>query len=472
MSKISDVYELTSTSDTGGIEKATDAIEKLDKSQESVGDHAQKSAIDYTRLNSAVELGTKVFGVAQQVIEQTIGKALEMADGIDALSQNLGISAEEASKLSYATNIVGISQEQLAVIMKGALTKGIDISLAGMGKLADQYNAIEDPIKRSQFLIKNFGEQGLAMGDLLERGADGINELAGAAEDYGVVLDDKAIQATKDFNIELKELKASAEGAELKVGMAFVKLANKTFNYYETMGKEMQGVSERETQLRQLIIANAWAYGDQSVQVRALSEALRQLLIDQEKIKMTQPEAALRSNMAAVKELNDTYVAGSHEAMKEYYEGFLAANTVISDADKATRSLTLGTQDLTKAFIYQQATQKLAPEAALQLGVAMGIVKQETLNAVTALDLARKQYDSNRDGILDASEAAKGYVGAVGDIERAIAALQNKKVEVTVTTINEYIDKYNKEVNAERPTRGGAQDDTTVQDTLRNRGLK
>jgi len=152
------------------------------------------------------------------------------------------------------------------------------------------------------------------------------------------------------------------------------------------------------------------------------------------------------------------------------------------DEETATRSLTLAQQDLTKEFIFQQASQKLAPEAALKLADAMGLVKKGTLEAVQAMDLARAKYDTNRDGILQASEAARGYVTDIGQIAQAIQALQDKNVTVTVKTINDYIDKFNQAttghgdtVNLGRPQGGTVASapaaTPTVAQKMRNRGL-
>lgn len=476
MTTINDVYQLTSKADVGGITQAEKAIEGLDQAQEDLGNNTKKSAFNFTNLNSAVELGAKAFGVVKDVIEQTVGKQIEYADNIDNMSRALGVSAEEASKLAYATKAIGISQEELKTALNGAIQKGLDPSIAGLAKLAEKYNAIEDPLQRSKFLLENFGDAGLKLGALLERGAEGVRALGDEAKNYGVIMDEAAIAKTKEFEESVRKLEASADRLKVDVGGKIVDVANTTIDYYETWGREAQGVTARETELREAIIRSAFIYGEASGQVRFYSDELKNLLIAQQAIAMTSTEKSLRENMAA---LNQTAAAvqGVTNAYIGYDQGAPDTQTALRETETATRDLSLATQDLTAQFIYNQASQNMAPEAALELGRALGFVKDETIEAMHALDAARASADSNRDGYLSASEAASGYVSDVQAINAAIAALQDKHIEVTVDTIiNEVaLAKAVAAATAEQAGLHGGGPTTTpssVSGAMSNKGLK
>jgi len=470
--------EVTSTADTGGIEKASASVEKLGDSQEHVSSGFTKSQASVISLNSAVDLAAKGFGVAKEIVEQTLGRTLELADGIDKLSQNLGISAEEASKLSYMTNLVGIDQGTLETAMTGAIRRGIQPNIEGMKKLSAEYLAIDDPIKRSQYALQTFGKQGLAMVDILEKGGAGIDALAQEAEQYGVILDDKAIEATKQFNIELKQLESRADSAKTKIGMALVETANKTFDYYDTLGRELNAVSEEERKLRQDVVGNAFLWGADAEATKASAQALTDFLIKQKELTSAFDIEDFRiKNLSATRaqahvELMDQIEFAS-EAQDNYYTELVDKSKKANEETlKATSDLTLGMKDLTKEFIFQQAVQKLSPEAALQVAKAMGMIKTDTLAALDSMKLVRDASDINKNGFIDAGVEAAIYAGKLNDIERATKALQGLKAEITVTTINKYIDEYNKAVNADTSkTRGGAVGDD-IADTQRNRGLK
>jgi hypothetical protein len=439
--------EVTSTADTGGIEKASQSVEKLSDSQEHVSEGFSKSQASVVSLNSAIELGTKAFGAAKEVIDQTLGRTLELAEGIDGLSQNLGISAVEASKLTYATSLVGIEQGQLEAAMTGAIRKGITPNLEGLKQLSAEYLAMEDPIKRSQFLMQTFGKQGLAMGDLLERGAEGIDALSREAEQYGVVLDDNAIEATKAFNMELKKLESRADAVKAKIGMALVDVANTTVDNYETIANAASGTSQAERDLRAGVIANTIIFGDNAKATRDSAQALTEFLIKQQEASTAFDVEDMRvKNLDATKQAahaaDMVRIQEASTAQDRYYAALAEqGQKAFDDTKKAADDLTLGMKDLTKEFIYQQAVQNLSPQAAMQVAQAMGLIKTDTLNALDAMRLAREASDVNKDGFINAGTEAQIYANRIHDIEVATRALQGLKAEVTITTINEQIMK-------------------------------
>jgi hypothetical protein len=465
--------EVTSTADTGGIEKSTDSVEKLAASQEKMSGGFSKSQASAVSLNSAVELGTKAFGAAKEIVEQTLGRTLELSEGIDGLSQNLGISAVEASKLTYATSLVGIEQGQLEAAMTGAIRKGITPNLEGLKQLSAEYLAMEDPIKRSQFLMQTFGKQGLAMGDLLERGADGIDALSREAEQYGVIMDDSAIESTKKFNMELKKLEATKDKVVSSAGVKIVELANTTVDYYDTLGKEASAASAAEQQLRQGVIANAFIFGENAKATRDSAQALTEFLIKQQEASTAFDVEDMRvKNLDATKQAahaaDMVRIQEASTAQDRYYAALAEqGQKAFDDTKKAADDLTLGMKDLTKEFIYQQAVQNLSPQAAMQVAQAMGMIKTDTLNALDAMKLARDASDVNKDGFINAGAEAAIYAGKIRDIEAATKALQGMKAEVTITTINQQIGVAS--ALARESTGGNA---PSPEDIMRNRGLR
>jgi hypothetical protein len=474
--------EVTSTADTGGIEKASDSVEKLGTSQEKMSGGFSKSQASAVSLNSAVELGTKAFGAAKEVIEQTLGRTLELAEGIDGLSQNLGISAVEASKLTYATSLVGIEQGQLEAAMTGAIRKGIAPNLEGLKQLSAEYLAMEDPIKRSQFLMQTFGKQGLAMGDLLERGADGIDALSREAEQYGVIMNDSAIESTKKFNMELKKLEAVKDREVARAGARIVEIANKTVDYYDTLGRESQAASQQEAELRQGVIANAFIFGENAKATRDSAQALTEFLIKQKEVSTAFDVEDMRiKNLDATKQAahaaDMVRIQEASTAQDRYYAALAEQGQKSLDETKqAADELTLGMKDLTKEFIYQQAVQNLSPQAAMQVAQAMGLIKTDTLNALDALKLARDQSDSNKDGFITAGKEAAAYALSIRQIEEATRALQGMKAEVTITAIYNQIasNLTGATANAVANLTGQSVNlkNAQIDDLMRNRGLR
>ena len=67
------------------------------------------------------------------------------------------------SRMIQAADDVGISQQSLTTAMEAATRKGIDVSIAGMQAIADQYLALGSGLERGKFLMDTFGRSGADM---------------------------------------------------------------------------------------------------------------------------------------------------------------------------------------------------------------------------------------------------------------------------------------------------------------------
>jgi hypothetical protein len=162
------------------------------------------------------------YGAMQQVYNATITETVNYAAQVRELSMTIGASAEESSKLIQAADDMGISFDTLSQAMEGAIRKGAEPSIAGIAKLSDQYNAIQDPIERTKFLMDTFGRSGADLQMLMQQGAAGIRELGQAAEEAGLVLDEAAIRAAREYELALDDLMDKIDAAKIKVGVDFI----------------------------------------------------------------------------------------------------------------------------------------------------------------------------------------------------------------------------------------------------------
>jgi hypothetical protein len=162
------------------------------------------------------------FSAMQQVYNATISETVEYATQVRNLSMTIGATAEESSKLIQAASDMGVSFDTLSAAMEGAIRKGAEPSIAGIAKLSDQYNAIQDPIERTRFLMETFGRAGADLQMLMQQGAAGIRELGQAAEDAGLVMDERAVQAARNYELALDNLYDKLDAAKIKVGNTFI----------------------------------------------------------------------------------------------------------------------------------------------------------------------------------------------------------------------------------------------------------
>ena len=181
----------------------------------------------------------------QQAYQATVGETIKYAEQVRDLSRTIGSSAEESSKLIQAADDVKVSTETLSAGLEAAIRKGVKPTIEGIAELADEYNAIADPIARTKFLMDNFGRSGADLAPLMEKGADGIRELGQAAEDTGLVLSQDMVDAARENEIAADNLNDHWTAFSITLTNAVLPPLNQLMN-------EMDANAERERLLIQM----------------------------------------------------------------------------------------------------------------------------------------------------------------------------------------------------------------------------
>ncbi len=213
-----------------GLSQFEAGMNKMNVSVQDVGKNVTKSTASITQGLQALAAGTtagiavaaSVAYGAKQAFDATVGATVKYADQVRSLTVLIGASAEESSKLVQAADDTFISFDTLSTAMEGAIRKGYSPTIAGLGKIADAYNGIKDPIERAKFLMDTFGRSGADMAPLLARGSDGIAQLGRDAEATGLVLSGKTLAATLAYKQQLDSLNDQFEGLKITIGQAAI----------------------------------------------------------------------------------------------------------------------------------------------------------------------------------------------------------------------------------------------------------
>jgi len=195
----------------GGIKDSSEgAGEGVKKS----GEEADKSSTSFHELESKLNLASRAYNQVASAIIGTLNEVAAYTEGIDTVSRTLGVSAEEASRLSNMFDDLRINQQEMTVGFRNAIDQGINPSIASLKNLSEQYLAITDPVERAQFAMDTFGARsGLAFQKILELGPETIDTMAGANE--ALVVDDAAVQSMKDYQASVNSLKDAAMGLKM-----------------------------------------------------------------------------------------------------------------------------------------------------------------------------------------------------------------------------------------------------------------
>ena len=133
----------------------------------------------------------------------------------------IGATPEEAVKLIQVADDVRLSVESMTTAMRSAITKGYAPTIAELGRMSDQYLAIQDPIERSRFLIETFGRSGLEMAKLLELGSTKIKEMGDSVEGTARLMTAEGIKAAEDYYAALDKLGDAFTSLTLEAGQSF-----------------------------------------------------------------------------------------------------------------------------------------------------------------------------------------------------------------------------------------------------------
>lgn len=208
--------------------------------------------------------GAAVMGLVR-FMQDAVNESIAYATEIDNLSRLLGLNTEETSRLLQASDDLFISQETLTSGLQAATRKGIDVSIEGLKKLADEYNSLPEGVTRSKFVLDTFGRSGAEMGKLMEVGAEGIEEATAAIAD-NLIVTEESMKNAMDYKRSIDNLTDSWQGFKYEIGNEVIPQLDLLFRVM-TKGKDdveihSQAVNKLEMRISKL--AGAAAIGNKS----------------------------------------------------------------------------------------------------------------------------------------------------------------------------------------------------------------
>lgn len=174
------------------------------------------TGFNVAQLSAAAAIGA-VVNTVRKAVSEYVSYANAMKDG----SRLTGIQIDQYSRLTQVADDVRISQEQLKTAFQIASRQGIDVSIEGIQKIADEYNSLTSPVEKAQLLLKDFGRGGADMGRLMELGADGIAK-ATAAVDSNLVVTEEAARKAEELRLSQDALNDAWTGAKNVIAQALI----------------------------------------------------------------------------------------------------------------------------------------------------------------------------------------------------------------------------------------------------------
>ena len=161
------------------------------------------------------------------------------------LSQALGVTVEDLSRMAYAAELSGVQIDGLEKAIKKLSVSLFDASQSGtgpaanafrmlgvsavdaegnvrpvidvMGDLADRFAKMPGGAEKTALAIRVFGRAGADMIPMLNEGRDGLQEMYDEAQRLGIVLDTETAASAEALGDELTRLNRAKDGVVTKI---------------------------------------------------------------------------------------------------------------------------------------------------------------------------------------------------------------------------------------------------------------
>jgi hypothetical protein len=228
--------------DEQGLDQFNKGLEGAKKNSDTMGTRASALGVTLGNLatqavNAAIDIGKLAYQTGKALAQDVAESSVE----IDRLSKRLGITRREVQELGGVASGTPKALEKLQEGLGELALRGSGPAKESLGALgleltdlegkgpADQLRILADAMRdlpsdaeRTKVALELLGEEGAALLPDLAKGSEGVDAMIQRTRDLGVILDDQAIDAGKDYARSMKELDAVWAQAAATAGTALV----------------------------------------------------------------------------------------------------------------------------------------------------------------------------------------------------------------------------------------------------------
>jgi len=187
------------------------------EAEDKTGQATKSATMRFTELNSAIEIGSKVWQGANDIYKATIETFVKYADQVRTLRDITGESSEEMSRVIQLTDDYKISSEKLTMVQKTLAAQGKSLNINMLAQMSDEYLALNSGTERQLYLTKNLGREGADYAEILRQGSGAIRDQANAINEY-LILGDEQLQQARDLEIAQDNLNDTWQAFVYRVG--------------------------------------------------------------------------------------------------------------------------------------------------------------------------------------------------------------------------------------------------------------
>lgn len=272
----------------GDIKGIKDSVVKVQQDLNKVNEATEKAAKHQDKLKaSSVALGS-LMASAFQVVgnaalnfgKQTVTAFTDTAKETKQLQRVLGGTPEQMSRLVYASDRLGVSTGVLTSFMtrlgvhmsandKAAAALGVAYrdqhgallpSNVVLGNLADKFAKLPAGMDKTALAVKAFGRGGIAMLPILNKGSEGLQKLYEEADNLGVTLTSKNLQAVTDYTNAQKNMHDGIKSLQFTIGKELVPKLSTLFNIFSNLITQISHFVNNNKTLVKIVLITVTAF--------------------------------------------------------------------------------------------------------------------------------------------------------------------------------------------------------------------
>jgi hypothetical protein len=242
------------------------AMSDAKRNHDAATNAAKKQGFSLTELNSAVSLLQTGLQYLSKAYDQTVVASMKYASQVRDLAAISGTGAEESSRLLQVLDDFEVSAEDVTTAVRKMTSQGLVPTVDTLAELSDQYLAINDPMKRNQFILDNLGKSGLQWTNVLKQGSTELRKLSGEVN-KNLVLTEAQVKKAEEYRLAMDNLNDQILGLKIALGnnaipalLHFTETMNGAISVTDKFPKLLQGLSEEIENVNSAADAGAIAF--------------------------------------------------------------------------------------------------------------------------------------------------------------------------------------------------------------------
>jgi len=233
--------------------------------------------------NSFGKIGDSLKGVVSayaglegiKFLSNLVNDTANYAKEIKNLSSLTGVSTDTFQAIAYGAKSVGVEQDGLATILEdvnekfgefistgaGPLKDFFDVIAPKVGVTADNFRRLSGPEalqlyvksledagvnqKQMTFYMEALADESTALLPLLKNNGEGMKEMGEKAKDAGAIMGNKALEDSKKYKEELKELEDQAGETGRSLALELMPALTKVFKFFNDSADDWNGPVEK-----------------------------------------------------------------------------------------------------------------------------------------------------------------------------------------------------------------------------------